>query len=281
MNMDRRTFLKVGAAAAATMQLRGLGEGDRDKEWNAQWIWYPGQLAAYRHARRIHLAVQRCTNVGYGKFSAATHGSLVSKTREGTCRHCAAVGNSRGTCAHDRGRATRRHHSAARGSAQRRVGHRSTDRFAEGLPCLLLEGGALSTGGDWEASLDGEHWVGAETGGGNNPRVLPDAPREIVVSLPVVRVLEREGSSQRAYALAGGRELLLDFRETELGALCLAVRGKGELNIQVGESLPEVRDPDPRYFEQYPLEPIQLSEDVQHITLPERALRFARLSVSG
>lgn len=153
--------------------------------------------------------------------------------------------------------------------------------FAEGLPCLLLEGGALSTGGDWEASLDGEHWVGAETGGGNNPRVLPDAPREIVVSLPVVRVLEREGSSQRAYALAGGRELLLDFRETELGALCLAVRGKGELNIQVGESLPEVRDPDPRYFEQYPLEPIQLSEDVQHITLPERALRFARLSVSG
>src|SRR5215831_17292940 len=65
MNMDRREFLKIGAAAAATMQLRALGEGDEDKGWNAQWIWYPGQLAAYRHARRIHLAVQRCTNVGY------------------------------------------------------------------------------------------------------------------------------------------------------------------------------------------------------------------------
>src|SRR5215831_15473774 len=45
MNMDRREFLKIGAAAAATMQLRALGEGDEDKGWNAQWIWYPGQLA--------------------------------------------------------------------------------------------------------------------------------------------------------------------------------------------------------------------------------------------
>jgi hypothetical protein len=282
MNVDRREFLKIGAAAAATVQLRALGEGDQDKEWNAQWIWYPGQLAAYRHARRIHLAVQRCTYVGYpANFRQPRTEAWFRKrgrAHEDTPLQWAApVARVRTIVAGHGGDITLRRAVLRKGESDIQV---QID-FAESLPCLLLEGGEFSTGGDWEASLDGEHWVAAETGGGNNPRVLPDAPREIVVSLPVVRVADPEGSPQSVYALAGGRELLLDFRETELGALRLAVRGRGELNIQVGESLPEVRDPDPRYFEQYPLKPIQLSEDVQHITLPERALRFARLSVSG
>jgi hypothetical protein len=153
--------------------------------------------------------------------------------------------------------------------------------FAESLPCLMLEGGDFSTGDGWEASLDGAHWVQAETGESSDPSVVPDAPREKVVSLPVYRVVEPVGSPQRAYALAAGSDLLLDFRETELGALHFDVRGKGELNVQVGESIPEVSDPDRRYFEQYPVEPIGLSDEVRQISIPERALRFARFSVSG
>jgi hypothetical protein len=284
MNMDRREFLKIGTAAVATMQLRALGEGDQEKEWNAQWIWYPGQLAAYRHARRrrIHLAVQRCRNVGYpANFRQPRTEAWFRKRGRAPedipLRWAAPVARVRTIVAGHGGDITLRRAVLRKGEADIEV---QID-FAESLPCLMLEGVAFSTGGDREASLDGEHWIGAETEGGNNPRVLPDAPREIVVSLPAVRVMDPEGSPQSVYALAGGRELLFDFRETELGALRLAVRGRGELNIQVGESLPEVRDPDPRYFEQYPLKPIQLSEDVQHITLPERALRFARLSVSG
>jgi hypothetical protein len=153
--------------------------------------------------------------------------------------------------------------------------------FAESLPCLLLEGGEFSTDGNWEASLDGEHWVPAETGGASDPRILPDAPREIVVSLPVARVVDSGGPPQSIYALTPGRDLLLDFHETELGALCLTARGKGELTLQVGESIPEVRDSDAQKFEQQPLKPIVPTDVFQRIELPDRALRFARLSASG
>jgi hypothetical protein len=36
-----------------------------------------------------------------------------------------------------------------------------------------LEGGEFSTGSNWKASLDGEHWVPAKTAGASNPKVGP------------------------------------------------------------------------------------------------------------
>jgi hypothetical protein len=49
----------------------------------------------------------------------------------------------------------------------------------------------------------------------------------------------------------------------------------------VGESIPEVRDSDAQKFEQQPLKPIVPTDVFQRIELPDRALRFARLSASG
>src|SRR3954452_23578967 len=65
MSIDRRDFLRLGSAALAATQIWRVTAESVPEKWKAQWIWYPGQLAAYRHARRVHLAVQRCTNVGY------------------------------------------------------------------------------------------------------------------------------------------------------------------------------------------------------------------------
>jgi hypothetical protein len=281
MNVDRRDFLLLSAAAVAGSQIQGARAERVPEKWSAQWIWYPGQLAAYRHARRIHIAVQRCTNVGYPAnfrqpLAEAWFRRLGSAREDISLQWAAPVSRVR-TVVGGRGfDITVRRGVLRKGESDIEV---QID-FAESLPCLLLEGGEFSTGSGWEASLDGIRWVAAELGEGSDPGVLPDAPREIVASLPVSRVVDPEGPPQTAYALRAGRDLLLDFRETEIGTLRFDVRGKGELNVQVGESIAEVRDSDPRYFEQYPLKPIRLSGVVQQISISERALRFARLCAS-
>jgi hypothetical protein len=153
--------------------------------------------------------------------------------------------------------------------------------FAQSLPCLLLEGADFSTGPSWEASLDGEHWMSAETGAGGDSQRLPDAEREVVVSLPVYAVVEPPGAPLDRYSVGPGRDLLLDFHETELGALRFEARGEGELTVQVGESVPEVRHPDVKSFEQDPLEPVRLDTQARSIVLQLRALRFVRFATTG
>jgi hypothetical protein len=283
MRLDRREFLFLNGAGLATAQLfarRVGGEGVRD--WNAQWIWYPGQLAAYRHSRRIRLAMERCTNVGYpANFRQPITEVYFRKSgtaeRDVSLRWSGPVGRIRMMIGGRAGDITTRQAVLRAGQS----GIEAQIDFAQSLPCLLLEGAEFSTGPLWEASLDGEHWVLAETGGGNDPKRPPDAEREITVSLPVYRAVEPEGTPTSVYSVGSGHEVLLDFQETELGALRLDVRGQGDLTIQVGESIPEVRDPDVRYFEQYPLQPVPLTPQTRTVVLPQRAIRFVRFSTSG
>ncbi|MGA3263013.1 MAG: alpha-L-rhamnosidase C-terminal domain-containing protein [Terracidiphilus sp.] len=272
----------MSAATLATSQIPGMPAHDSVEDWGAQWIWYPGQLAAYRHSRRIRLAMERCTNVGYpGNFRQPKTEAYFRKTgvasQDIPLRWVAPISRVRTTIGGRARDITARSDVLRRGDS----GIEVQIDFAQSLPCLLMEGGAFSTGPAWEASLDGEHWVHVETGGGNNPNVLPDAPREVTVSLSVDRVIEPAGSPQAAYVVAAGRDALLDFHETELGSLCFTVRGKGQMTVQVGESIAEVRDPDQRYFEQYPFAPIPMTDASQHFQLPQRALRFARFSTLG
>jgi alpha-L-rhamnosidase len=256
------------------------------KAWNAQWIWYPGQLAAYRHSRRMRLAMNRCTSVGYPanfrqpltqayfRKSATATSDIELRWAGPTARIRTLIGGV--------GRdITSRHATMHAGQ----TGIEVQIDFAQTMPCLLLEAGSYSTDSTWEASLDGEHWVRAETSAmaanaNGDPGNLPDEPREIIKTLPVVRSIAPQGPPQTAYPVSAGRDALLDFQETELGTLVFEITGQGELTVQVGESLPESRDPDQRYFEQYALPPITLTEQSQRISLPERALRYVRFSTT-
>jgi alpha-L-rhamnosidase len=283
MTFDRREFLFLSGASFAAARLLGIGVTNQGvKQWNAQWIWYPGQLAAYRHSRRIRLAMERCSNVGYpANFRQPITQAYFRKTgtaeRDVTLRWSGPVGRIRTLIGGRTGDITARQGVLRSGQS----GIEVQIDFAQSLPCFLLEGAEFSTGATWEASLDGKHWVPPETGAGGDPQRLPDADREITVSLPVYRAVEPKGAAQTTYSVGSGSDVLLDFRETELGALRFEVRGQGELTIQVGESLAEVRDPDVRNFEQYPLQSVSLTEQSKTIVLPQRALRFVRFATSG
>ena len=236
MRFDRREFLFLSGMSLATAELFGKGLiSGRPEEWKAQWIWYPGQLAAYRHSRRIRLAAERCCHVGYPAnfrqpLTEVYFRRAVIAERDTPLRWAAPIGRVRAIIGGRGGDITSRHGVVRKGES----GIEVQIDFAQSLPCLLLDGAEFSTGASWEASLDGEHWVLAETGGGSNPDRLPDSEREIAVSLPVYRTVEPEGTPQNVYSVKSGHDVLLDFRETELGALRFEVRGQGNLTIQVG-----------------------------------------------
>lgn len=292
--IGRRDFIVLGGASALASQL--LGENPaapnatqaagsvperRAQDWNAQWIWYPGQLAAYRHSRRVRLAMQRCRYIGYPANFRQPQTEVylrnsASAGRDIALRWATPVARVRTTIGGRGGDITIRDGVMRQGES----GIEVQIDFAQSLPCLLLEGGEFSTGPSWEASLDREHWVLAETGAGGNPQHLPDAEREITVTLPVYQVVRPEGAPRDTYSIHPGRDIVLDFRETELGAVSFEARGKGELTVQVGESVPEVLDPDVKSFEQLPLAPIRLTNQSTSIVLPQRAVRFARFTTT-
>jgi alpha-L-rhamnosidase len=278
MRIDRRTFVLLSGGAVAATLLRAQPIHSP----TAQWISYPGQLAAYRHARRMRLAMDRCVNVGYPanyrqRISEAYFRKIGSVDHDIPLSWAGPIGRIRVSAGGQEGDITSRHGMLRAGQ----VGIEVHIDFADGLPCLRLEGNELSTGPTWEASLDGEHWVLAETSVGVGQFHRPDEVREVIVSLPVSRIVDPPGRPLETYFVEPGREWLLDFRETELGTLRFDARGRGHLGVQVGESVPEVRDPDPANFEQYPIEPVALTDQGTSVVLPERVLRFVRFYTSG
>ncbi len=287
MKLDRRKFLVMsGVTAAATrlaprtteVQAEALSTEDT---WKARWIWFPGQLAAHRHARRVQRAMERCTMVGYPAnfrqpLSEAYFRTSGTASRDVPLRWTGPLARIRVLAGGGGGDVTSRTRVLRAGS----TGIEVHVDFAEGLPCLLLEGGELSTGPTWEASLDGEHWVPVEAAADGSPRRAPDAEREVVMTVLVAGTVDPDGPPRDAYAVAPGHDLLLDFGETELGAVRFDVRGAGELTIQVGESVAEVRDSTPSLLEQYALAAVPVNAQAAAVVLPERAVRFVRVAAS-
>lgn len=283
--VGRRALLKsVGATLLAPAMSTPVRAAQLATQTSlrARWIWYPGQLAAYRHSRLVRQATERCVHVGYpANFRQPVPAAYFRRKGKApgdiAANWAAPVGRVRvwlGATGFD---ITLRAGTFKAGSSDITV---QID-FAQSLPCLFMEAGDFSTGEDWEASLDGKTWVAAEVSDGGDFATLPDAEHEHTVSYPVAAALPAQRYQGDRVALADAEDVVLDFRETELGTLRFTASGKGELTVQVGESVPEVRDPDPKWFEQVALKPIALSAQPIAVVLPVRALRYARLEVKG
>lgn len=277
----RRALIKSTGAAVLASALPAHAQNPA-QALRARWIWFPGQLAAYRHARLVRLATERCVHVGYpANFRQPVATAWFRK--RGTARR-----DTRVQCVVPVGR-TRVHLGALGLDITQREGTLRAGAagitvqidFAQSLPCVLMEADDFSTGAGWEASLDGEHWVPAEVSDTGDLNRLPDAEREHIVTLPVVQALPPARLANGSATLTNADDVVFDFRETELGALRFTARGQGELTIQVGESATEVRDADPAFFEQWPIKPVTLTAQPVDIVLPERALRYARFAVNG
>jgi hypothetical protein len=250
--------------------------------WQAQWIWYPGQLASHLQAKGLRAAMRRCTSVGYpGSFRQPlshvylqTH-AVVEQNQ--TLRWTGPLGRIRLIINGREIDITTRSDTVEPGL----VDLLASIDFADSLPCLLLEGGPLSTNLQWQASLDRRQWVAVESEPMlHDPNVLPDGDRELVVEIFPDKTVKASKVvvKQSSYRFAPGGELILDFRHDELGKIAFEAQGSGKLSFIVGESLPEVNSSDPEYFEQWGLPDVELASQMKPVLLPERCVRFVRIS---
>lgn len=253
-------------------------------QWNARWIWFPGQLSAHLHAKAIRASAQRCVYIGYpGNYRQPEHQAWfryrTEIERPEALRWQTPPGRARVFVNGHALDFTARAVTLKPGPVELMIGL----DFCGSLPCLLLEGQLVRSDERWEASLDGVQWAAVETDPGMvEPDLLPDADRELTVSIPPHTVNgDTPGAYHSGILLAPHHDLIVDFAHIELGRLCFEVEGNAEIRVQVGESQLEVLDLNPTFAEQRALPPIVSTTARRAVQLPERCLRFARLSASA
>jgi hypothetical protein len=244
--------------------------------WNADWIWYPGQLTAHLQADLAQKALARCANVGYpGRYRQAERHAAFRKSAELTSDTTIRWA---GPSSRVRLLINGADIDVTRRSAQLRKGVVELlceVDFAGSLPCLILEGDPFRSGAGWEASLDHVNWVKAESEPAFHcPGVLPDLAPELTVAIP-------PRNSGADFSVAADAPMLVDFGHDELGRLAFEVSGTGSLTVTVGESAQEARNANPRFFEQKALPPVALNDSMRTVQMPERCVRFAQFSSTG
>lgn len=247
--------------------------------WRGSWIWYPGQLTTHLHAKALHAMVARCCHVSYpGNFHQPVY-QLHVRTQTTisypqTLRWQTTTGRSRVLI---NGRAldfTRRQFDVTPGV----LSLEWVIDFCTSIPSIIVDADECVSDASWQVSLDGVHWVPAETQPGySQPDLPPDACRDHTVRIPVHTVVQGQVQSGDMITVLPDGEVILDFAYIELARIRLTASGSAPLYVFVGESLQEVMNDNVRMFEQFPLSPLDITDVPITYELPERCVRFVRL----
>lgn len=258
--------------SSVTEQLEALGT------WNTSYIWYPGQLAAYRQQWLREQSKGRCVNVGYpGRFNPMANVTYFKKTvnlKQDMPLAWQAEGASSVGAQADGADITM-------GITLKRGRHTLTFKVeTDGttMPALIVRD--IESEG-WQASLDGSQWMPAETDARfNKPDQSPDTRQDMTVTVKpqkyiAIKNAEIEGDELR---IGENGVVIADFWYDEVGTVSLSATGSGKLHFTVGESTEEVLNEDTKLFEQYPIEDQDVAAD---ITLPERGMRYLKIAASA
>jgi len=251
------------------------------EEWNSNYIWYPGLLSAHLQKIQKKKSEMRCVNVGYpGKFMKATSQTFFRKEVKLT-QQTQIQWNTTGEA-----KVTIDGQDQAKGlnSITLQPG-KHTLLFDitnhDKLPALIIKGKGVEEIKGWQVSLDNNYWNIPETDVRyNKPSVSPDEDQDITVSIsPDNYVLLRNSRNNNGKLQIGENgSLMVDFRHLEVGNVIVEVTGSGKLSFTVGESPEETLNENTKYFEQFPIAPYTLTGKTQEIVLPERALRYMKIS---
>ena len=251
------------------------------EEWNSNYMWYPGQLAAFYQQQSAKISKERCVNVGYpGKFFAKNNRAYFKREIklhkennlrwEGPSDIILYVNGIKQST-------TNKQITLPAGKSSLLFEVITNDS----LPCIILKGDGMENPNEWQVSMDKEHWTIPESAVMyNKPGVLPDAPQDMTARIKPSQILPmRNAEMQGKDGISIGKNgyVLIDFFHLEIGTLTFQAKGKGTITVRVGETPEEALERDDKKLEQYPLAPVTLSEEGGTITLPERALRYVSL----
>ncbi len=253
--------------------------------WNATWMWYPGQKTAHINARRMADAVERCRHIGYpGNFCQPIYFAWFRKKlkveAESGIRWTGPTGRLRFIVDGIEGDITNRTDYIDAGMHLIEL---QVD-FSQSLPCIMIEGAGLSEPEGWEVSIDQQTWRKPEWEQvADGPDILPDSKQEVAVEIPINRVVSVENVvvSEKGFEFSSVGSLIADFWHDELGCLAFQAIGEGLLNIYTGESLLEVKDTNPENSEQKLIPGIKINHLPRSFILPERCIRFVQIRSTG
>ncbi|MFT3751810.1 MAG: trehalase family glycosidase [Paludibacter sp.] len=243
-----------------------------------EYLWYPGQLSAHLQQKRLRESRSRCVNVGYpGNFYAPVNKSSFRKTvvlKAETLLEWKATGSVKafvnGT------ETTTNPVKLSKGKTVLLFEVRTENE----LPTIRISFNGQPSVGNWQASLDGKTWNRAETSPvfGRSGKMPMDDPETWVEIRPDSFALNLASVQGQTINIQPGGNALVDFHHLEMGNVTFSVKGKGKLVTVVGETPQEAFNVKPKGFEQVLLDTLTLSATDTEITLPERAVRYLKIS---
>lgn len=261
---------------------------EESENWNSSYMWYPGQLSAHLQRIQKEKSAERCVNVGYpGNFTKDRYRTLFRKE--------VRLSKETEICWNTAGNVT----FSIDGKEQDSIGKEQAKgirkfklmagkhlllfdvRTDKRLPAFIIEGERVGDASGWQVSLDGQEWNLPETDVRyNKPEQYPDEEQELTVSIPAKDFIILRNATNRDGVLEIGKNgcLLVDFYHLEVGNVILQASGSGRISFSVGESPEEALNEDVGGFEQKAVGTYTLTDGMQEIKLPERALRYLKIS---
>lgn len=249
--------------------------------WSSSYMWYPGLLSAHLQRSQKEKSDNRCVNVDYpGKFMKDYNRTVFRKEIK-LAKETEICWNAEGKVTFsidgEEQKTDLRKFKLKPGTYLLNFDIQTTNR----LPALIVGGENVQETDGWQVSLDNQFWNLPETDRRfNKPSVSPDEEQELTVTISPDKYLFLRNAVDKKGKLELGENgsLLVDFRHLEVGNIVVQASGKGKIFFSVGESPDEALNQDTRGFEQRLIKPIVLTDKMQDITLPERALRYLKIS---
>lgn len=257
---------------------------DGQEVWEGSaYMWYPGQLASYRQQWLREQSKWRCVNVDYpGNFNPMQEVTWFKATIQvkepATLEYATASAQSVEIT--DNGKP----YSGQIPKGKHELVFKVTTQ--KQLPALMVK----SVYGQWQASLDNKEWLPVETDARyNHPNISPNTRINDVVTIAPKSLIPLKNLQGASYdfwkanvdfQLGRYGSVIYDFWYDEIGTIEIEATGAGTLHFTVGESVEEVMNEDTKKFEQYPIEDVALTGGRQTITLPERALRYLKVTAT-
>lgn len=251
------------------------------KSDSGQYMWYPGQLSSHLQQKRLKESKIRCINVGYpGKFYVPVNTTSFRKVVNFT-----KTINMEWKSTGDVKLIVNGNDMIYNKNCIQLPQGKSVILFRvvteTDLPALKVLFDKKQSTDDWEVSLDGTDWNFAETSPvfGKYTKTPLDDP-EISLNIKPASVLSIQNAitENQKTTISPQGSVLIDFSHLEIGQVEFTTKGKGKLTAVVGESQKEALNENTKNFEQYAIEPFVLTETETRIILPERAVRFVKIS---
>ncbi|MDR1009914.1 MAG: hypothetical protein LBM04_02075 [Opitutaceae bacterium] len=254
-----------------------------------EYIWHPGQLSAHLQQKRRAESAARCVNVGYpGKFYAPSSKTLFRKEMILPSETIAEWTSTGAAKVFLDGAPVADTPAPGAGNPIKLPKGKSILLFeiesAAGLPALKITIGNQPSADGWQSSLDGAGWNFAETSpvfGAADKTPLADPEMTALINPASIAPLRNAVVENGKIIIRKNGYVLVDFFHLEVGRVSFTAKGKGSITAFVGESPEEALNENPKNFEQRPIEQYTLSDIEKQITLPERAVRYIKITCDG